>query len=493
MQKNKTEAKTMKLTKRILSLLMAMLMLCSGMAVNAFAAGETEDLYTLNADNCYVDIENVEIVVKAAKVTIDGTEYDVDFTATQADDATKTLRALKDTAGNTIFTNPVTGKSYKILGTVTVGTSETIATNTFKVEVLKSKNAPSAPVAKKVTANSIEVSTVSGCEYRINGGKWVTTPVFSGLEAATAYKIEMRYAKTTTHYASPASSITVKTLKAASNKVPDDIRLTDKTDKTLTVAAYQKVTVDEKEAYIAAENVEFSINGGKTWQATGTFTGLKADTTYQVIARYTHDATTEEANPATAPKEFITNARESYPADIKKCSVKASDGDNYANESISITVSADTAPHKYDAQYGDTRYRPAYYTYTGNSEPLKFSTKDHKTYTASFVPGEANANKTIEVKVYFVKEKCLGELDGEAVWAQVGESEIKTCKVKVGEVHNFFTDVKNFFLGIFDALFNTIPGAINGWLKDFDFSGAIKGLTGLLEGLKGLDLGGTTK
>lgn len=481
----------MKLTKRILSLLMAMLMLCSGMSVTAFATGESTVKYTLTADNCYVDVENVEIVVKAAKITIDETEYDIVFSATQTDDTAKTLRGLKDTEnGNTIFTNPVTGKKYKIIGTVTIGGTENLVTNAFVVEVLNSKNAPAAPVAKKVTANSIEVSTVSGCEYRIDGGEWVKSPVFNGLKAATAYKIEMRYAKTTTHYASPASSITVTTLKTSDGTAPDDIRLTDKTDKSLTVAAYKKV-VDEngKVTYTEVTNVQFSRDGGKTWQATGTFSGLKADTTYQIVARYTHDASTEEANPATAPKEFITNKRESYPADIKKCTFKASDGDNYANEKIDITVTADTVSQKYDAQYGDTRYVPSYYTVSGLTDNFKFTTKDGKTYTGSFVPGDANANKTVDVKVYYAKEKCFGEADGKAVWAQVGEPEIRTYKVKVGEVHTTMTDIKNFFLGIFDALFNTIPGAINGWLKDFDFSGVMNGLTGFLAGLGGLDLG----
>ena len=183
----------MKLTKRILSLLMAMLMLCSGMAITASAAGET---YTLTADNCYVDIENVEIFVKAATVEIDGEEYAVVFSATQADDATKDpLRALQDTKGNTVFTNPVTGKSYNIKGTVTVGETEKLVTNTFKVEVLNSKNAPATPVAKKITASAIEISSVSGCEYRIKKAgewkEWQKSNAFTGLDENTSYSIEM--------------------------------------------------------------------------------------------------------------------------------------------------------------------------------------------------------------------------------------------------------------------------------------------------------------
>ncbi|MBR3780217.1 MAG: hypothetical protein IKK63_03330 [Clostridia bacterium] len=485
----------MKLTKRILSLLMAMLMLCSGMAITASAAGET---YTLTADNCYVDIENVEIFVKAATVEIDGEEYAVVFSATQADDATKELRALQDTKGNTVFTNPVTGKSYKIQGTVTVAEKETLVTNTFTVAVLNAKNAPAAPIAKKITASSIEISSVSGCEYRIKVDgewkEWQKSNAFTGLDAETAYAIEMRYAKTATHYASPASLITVKTLKAADPAyVPDLIKLTNKTESTLVVAAYKK-NVDEngKVTYTEVKDVEFSIDGGKTWQETNEFKGLKADSTYSVIARYVYDELVQEANVATAPAAFITNARAAYPADIKKCTVSASDGDNYANESIKLTVNADTAPDKYDAQYGDTKYVPVHYTITGSTEPLYFNpSKDGKVYTSDFTPGESNANKEITVTVYFQKFKCRGEDDkGKTYWIAEGEPEVKTCKVKVGEVHNFFTDVKNFFLGIFNFLFNDLPAKINDLIGEFDITGMVEGLAGLTEMLGGLDLGG---
>lgn len=493
----------MKFTKRILALLMAMLMLCSGMVVTAFADGETTEggtttttpvvevvKHTLNADNCYVDIANVEIVVKAAKAKIDGTEYDVIFSATQADDNTKTLRGLNDpVTGDTIFTNPTTGKNYNIIGTVTVDEKEYIAADKFVVEVLKSQAAPAAPVAKKVTSTSIEINSVSNCEYRINGGKWQASNVFTGLTPATAYKIEMRYKKTTTQYASDAVALTVKTLAPAGTAVPSDLRLVDKTEKTLTVEA----TATEYGADGKLLAIEYSIDGGKTWQSSGAFTGLKAASTYTVVARYIHDKTVQEAYCNTISKEFITNSRENYPADLKKCTFKAADGDNYANESISITVVADTAPAKYDAQYGDTRYVPVYYTVSNVEGVLRFSTKDEITYTATFVPGDANANKAVEVKVYFQKEKCHGEDDeGNAVWVAVSEIETKTYKVNVGEVHTFFTDVKNFFLNLFNALFNTIPAAINEWLGDFDFNGAMEGVSGLLDMLGGMDLGALT-
>ena len=506
----------MKLTKRIISLLMAVLMLCSGMVVTAFADGETTEgdtttttpavevvKHTLNKDNCYVNVENVEIVVKAATAKVNGEDQDIVFTATQSDDASKTLRGLKDPeTGDTIFTNPTTGKTYSIIGKVTINGLDYGASNKFDVKVLKSQNAPAVTSPKKVTSIKIELNSVSGCEYRIEKDgewkAWQTTTVFENLNPGTAYKIEMRYKETATHYASAAVSLTVKTLEKAGTNYPDEIFLVDKTDKTITVAAYEKIVVEHEDGsyyyFEEAKDVEYSIDDGKTWQVTGAFTGLKADTTYTIVSRYTHDKTVQEANPSSLPKEFITNARESYPADLKKCTFKADDGNNYANEAISFTVVADTAPAKYEAQYGDTKYVPVYYTVSGLSGAFYFNpSKDGKTYTASFVPGDANADKKVEVTVYYQKQKCHGEDDnGKAVWSDAGEIEKKTYKVQVGEVHTFFTDVRDFFLGIFNALFNTIPGTINGWLSGFDFNGVLKGASGLLDMLGGVDLGGLT-
>lgn len=517
----------MKLTKRFVSLCVAILMLCSGLAVTSFADGETTEgtntttaaapttptttaaptttaptveKHVLNANNCYVDVENIEIIVKAAKAKINGTAYDVIFTATQVDDATKTLRGLNDPeTGNTIFTNPVTGKKYKIEGTVKIGEAEYRVAEAFVVEVLNSKSAPSTPVAESITSTSIKIKSDTGCEYRIKINDewkaWQDSNLFTGLNPDTFYPIQKRYKKTATHYASAPTSenFSVKTLIATSTATPDDIRLVDKTNTSLTVAAFKKVVAEDSSvSYVEVKNVQFSKDDGKTWQNSGEFKGLKAETTYKIVARYIHSAG-EEAYSASAPKEFITNSRESYPADIKKTSIKVSDGDNYANEHIDITVIADTyVSQKYNAQYGDTRYIPAYYTVKGLEGSFEFTSKDGITYTSSFIPGDSNANKAIDVNVYFAKEKCVGEVNGVAVWERVGAVEVKTCKVNVGEVHNFFTDVKNFFLGIFDALFNTIPAKLNEMLKGFDLAGMLNGMTDILKALEGVDLGGLT-
>lgn len=469
----------MKLTKRIISLLMAVLMLCSGMAVTAFAENATEPPYTLDAENCYIDIDRLEIVVKDASVEVDGVVYDVVFSATQKDDETKTLRGLKDAENNTIFTDPVTGKTYNVKGSITVGEEVKDVTNIFAIEVLKAQSAPAVPVAKKITSSSIEINNVSGCEYRINGGNWGDKVVFTDLTPDTVYTIEMRVKKTATHYASPIVSLTVKTLKAADAAyVPATPVLINKTESTLVV----------KEA----DGVEFSIDGGKTWQKSGTFKSLKADSTYSIIARYTFDAKEQDPNPSTVPVQFITNERATYYADLNKCTFTAPNGDNYANESISVSITIDVATGKYGAQYGDTKYVPAYYTIGSSTEAKNFSpSADGKTFKASFVPGEENADKKLAVKVYYEKMKYHGEDEnGKPIWKSTGEIESRTYYVNVGEVHTALTDIKGFFLEIFNVLFNTIPAALNELLKGFDLSGFLNGLNEVLGALNGADLGG---
>lgn len=466
----------MKLTKRILSLIMAALMLCTGMAVTASAA----DLYTLSASNCYIDRENIEIFVKAATVDFNGESYDVVFTATQSDDTTKTLRGLKDTEGNTVFTSPVTGKTYNVKGTIKVGEEDVIATNTFPVKVLKSQNAPSSPVPKKITTTSIEINAVSGCEYRLKGEEaFVKTTTFTGLTPATSYTIEMRYAETSTHYASPVSTLTVKTLATPVKDAPvlPEIKefLVDKTNKSITV----------KEI----DDVEFSIDNGANWQVSGHFANLKADETYAIIARYKFDASVQAPNPASAPVEIRTNVRESYPADIKNCKFSASEGKNYANKSISISVTADTPAKFHDTQFGDTKYIPAYFTIDDDATHLEFKSSDGKVFNSSFVPGDAKANKKVAINVYYNKMKCVGEKEnGEANWVVDGKEESKTYYVQVGESHTIFTEIRDFFLNIFNILFNDIPAKINDLIKGIDMDaimGGLNDLVGMLGGLGG--------
>lgn len=452
----------MKITKRVLALIMAMLMLCSGMAVSASAnttEGSTGDTttgdttepaapsftkYTLNADNCNVDIDNIEIVVKNATVEVDGVAYDVVFTATQSDDETKTLRGLTDEANNlTVFTNPETGKTYNIAGTITIGETPYEATNVFAVEVLQAQAAPATPVPLKVTSTSISVKAVANCEYKLDDGEWVNTATFTtGVTPGAQHTVYARYKYVAgKYYASEASSVTVTALQAPKGVAPVPT-LKTKTNNSIVINT--------------VEGVEYSIDKGATWKKDGTFTNLTANTRYEIIARYTFDSSVQDASPASEAFAVVTNSKKNTIAAKENCKFEVTtEGNIYANQSFSFKVTGD-APKDYGAlQYGDTRLVPSTYTARLNGSLLgkeneSLTKGDKDTIKTGIVTPTAKGNVTIEVT--YITEYW----DGDS-WENAEENKVVVYTVESGTEYNavreFFVRIANFFL-------NTLPRII---------------------------------
>lgn len=468
----------MKLTKRILSFVMAALMLFSCMAVSASADSET----TVTLVETELDMEARTLKLNKL-VTASG--WDVSFEMSPTTTAAPTL--LTETDEAFFYCNLVSGTTYNI--TVIAVVEGVPMTQKIPLKLLKSQNAPSTPVPKKITTTSIEVNVVSGCEYRCveKGGDFSSSTTFSNLLPGTYYTIEMRYKETSTHYASPVSTTTIRTLALPSEGVPTlpeiEYFLVDKTNNSITV--------------MEIDGVEFSIDDGDNWQVSGHFSGLTADTTYAVIARFKFDESVQAPNPACAPVEIRTNVRESYPASINNCKFAASEGENYANQPISIAVTADTPAKYHDTQFGDTKYIPAYYTIDDDPTPKLFTSSDGKVFKATFTPGDAKANKKISINVYYNKMKCVGEeTDGDAKWIVDGKEESKTYYVQVGESYTSATKFRDFFLEIFNFLFNTIPAKINELIKGIDLNSIMGGMNEIFKMLgdisgEGVSGGGT--
>lgn len=446
-------------SKRVLALLMAMLMLFSGMAVSASAEGTegtgTETTtpttpeftkYTLNADNCYVDIDNIEIVVENAKVEVDGVSYDVVFTATQKDDATKTLRGLTDAANDlTVFTNPVTGKTYKIEGYITIDETDYIATNVFELEVLQAQAAPATPVPLKVTSSSITVKAVANCEYKLDDGEWVSTATFTtGVTPETQHTVYMRFKYVAgKYYASEASSVTVTTLKASKATAPAPV-LKDKTNNSIIIDT--------------VEGVEYSIDKGATWKKDGTFTNLTANTRYEIIARYTFDASVQDASPASEALAVVTNSKANTVASKDKCKFEVTtEGKIYANRSFGFKVTGD-APKDYGAlQFGDTRLVPLCYTARLNGALLGKentgltldSTKKDTVKTGIVTP---TAKGTVKIEVTYTTEYW----DGDS-WENEGKNVTDIYTVESNAEYNAF---REFFVGLANFFLNTLPALL---------------------------------
>lgn len=441
------------ISKRMLSLLMAMLMLCSGMAV-AFAT-ETNQV---PAPVITPDNENRTITVaKPEAVEVDGVEYPVSISIAPEAAAPQTLED-----GSLFFYGLSAGTKYTITASVELeGYTAGTATHTFKTKPAT----PASPVATKVTASSITINSVSGCEYMIAGdgveAAWGSETTFNGLTPETEYVISIRVEETEKAYPSDAASISVTTLVAPNDKAAAPV-LADKTETS--------ITVNE------VEGVEFSINNGSTWQTAGKFTGLKKDTAYTIVARYTYDKDAQEESPVSDALQVKTNARAGYTADIKNTTFTV-DGDNYANESLTLVVTADVPANTIELQYGDTKIVPVQFSYDSGANKYGPSSTDGNSYKFSFVPGVENADSDMEVVVYFTEYKYDG-----SKWVE-NRSLTKVYDVEIGANNDFFNKLKEGFESFLNILLNTIPSYIN----DFFNSGAIgKGMetiTGLLGNL----------
>lgn len=445
------------ISKRMLSLLMAMLMLCSGMAV-AFAA-ETNQV---PAPVITPDNENRTITVaKPAAITVEGVDYPVSISIAPEAAAPQTLED-----GSLFFYGLSAGTKYTITASVTLeGYTAGTATHTFKTKPAT----PASPVATKVTATSITINSVSGCEYMLatKAGEvkfaWGSVTVFDKLTENTEYVVSIRVKETEKAYASDAASIGVTTLLAPKGQTAAPV-LADKTETSITV----------KEV----EGVEFSINNGATWQTSGKFTGLKKDTAYTIVARYTYNKDTQEASPVSDALQVKTSARAGYTADLKNTSFKV-DGKNYANESMTLVVTADVPANMIELQYGDTKIVPEKFSYDNGANKYGPSSSDGKTYKFSFVPGVENANSKMEVVVYFTEYKYNG-----SEWVE-SRPLTKVYDVEIGANNDFFNKLKEGFESFLNILLNTIPGYIN----DFFNSDAIgKGMDFFTNLIKNLDM-----
>lgn len=88
------------------------------------------------------------------------------------------------------------------------GTVATIRTLTFGAKAVS--DAPAAPTVARMGETSLTLNAESGCEYRMNGGEWQSSPTFNGLSDGKAYTFEQRVADSATQLASePSEPITV--------------------------------------------------------------------------------------------------------------------------------------------------------------------------------------------------------------------------------------------------------------------------------------------
>ncbi len=339
--------------------------------------------------------------------------------------------------GSVKFGNLVSGTTYTITGKIVI---EGIS---FKSEPLSktlklAQNPPTAPVPTKITSTSIEVKALDkkvnfaciekGVEEEL---AWSTKNSFTDLAPETTYVIYAKYPASDSYLESTPVYVEITTYKVSAGKAPTPV-LIDKNSTSITVGAANNIPT------------EFSIDGGKTWNKTGLFTGLATKRKYDVVARYTFDAAKQDASLISDPAEIITNERANYNAEISKCKFTVTADKVYAKSSFNFTITGDT--YAGTDQFGDTRYIPVSWSCGDQSGTFK----DGK----ASVTGSMNtpaSEQDVTVSVTYALQKYKG-----TSWVTVDSA---TSNYKV-HVNPEYSPVKAFFESILNFLLDTLPSLI---------------------------------
>lgn len=442
-------SKTISATKKMLAMILAMLMMLSGMAVSASAEGENPipDFEAIVNDSATTTVPTIT-VKKFAQ--INGRDVTVTISPN-----TNVLESF-DKDGNYLYSNLTAGTKYTFTAAYEDADGNKFTKTSTKTLLLK-QTAPAAPVPSKVTSSSITVVKVTGCEYKLEKESdssvvydWSETVVFDkNLSAYTRYVVSIRKKATDTKYASEAVSITVETLKKADTvNVAPVPTLVDKTDKTVTVVCVDK---DGKDV----TNVQFSIDRGNTWQASGTFTGLTPNTIYGIIARKTFDAAVQDPNPTSAILEIRTNSRAKYSASVGKCTFTVAEGTIYAEKDIQVTVTGDGPAGSFKnpktGEYADTQLVPSYVKI--GDDTFKLTRSSENVYTGYISPDAAFANqKNVNVEVVYIVKQHNGEQ-----FEATTKTATSNHKIDVGAEWGILTILGEFFTKAANLLLNTIP------------------------------------
>ncbi len=345
--------------------------------------------------------------------------------------------------GSVKFGNLVAGSTYAITAKITVAGIE-FKSEPVNVTLKLAQNSPAAPVPTKVTGTSIEIKdmgkdVVLACAVKGSTEElvWASVSSFKELAPETTYIIYAKYPANDTYLESAPVYIELTTLKASAGTAPQPVLL-DKNNTSIKLGAGDDIAT------------EFSIDGGKTWNKTGLFTGLEANKKYDFVARYVFDEEKQDASGISEPVSVITNKRANYEAAISNCAFTVTtNGKVYAKSSFSFSIKGDTFA---DAdQYGDTRYIPVAWEYADQGKAF---TGNAITVTDTATTPETSQD--ISVKVTYELQKFNG-----TEWVAV-ETATADYSVHVSPEYNalkaFFEAIANFFL-------NTLPLIILGFMK----------------------------
>ena len=161
----------------------------------------------------------------------------------------------------------------------------------------KDKDILPAPECILRTDTVIAVKAEEGLEYSIDSTSWTETGRFEKLIPDTEYTISARrMAQEGGQPGEAGEKLTVRTKKEALNP-PEKPKVLEVTFSSITIET--------------AEGQEYSIDKGETWQTQGSFTSLKPDTAYEILARFRE--TEEQMGSDSSQVLTVTTEKEPLP------------------------------------------------------------------------------------------------------------------------------------------------------------------------------------
>ena len=308
--------------------------------------------------------------------SVEGQEYSMDQGLTWQDSGTFE-KLTPETEYNIITRTKETEES------VSSPASQSLTVTTEKTPLpIPEKSA--APQLVNRSDTKIEVKAETGQEYSMDGGTvWQDGGSFEGLAPGTDYQIITRVKETEENQAGIASDPLSAATKAAPPEAPPKPELESRSQTVLKIRK--------------KENVEYSMDGGNTWQEEGVFENLQPETGYEIISRVKE---TEDAMPGKISEAlWAETLRMPWIPDPSENSISGIQKDGYYNTGATVNFEAWGAGMDNEGPIsGDVRYIPSGWGYRG--EMKNWEKAPYKASAVLKYPGRHTIKVRFEKQIY---------------------------------------------------------------------------------------------
>ena len=310
-----------------------------------------------------------------------------------------------------VFSGLKVGTEYSVAARI-AGTEDQMPGEISELLIVSTEKYAAAALGRpelvSVSDTRIEVKAVSGQVYAIYKEQtmpetlnWQEGGVFADLAPNTQYRIVTKTPETAYHKESVVSEALVATTQKTPAETPEAPRLKSRSQTVLEV---------EKET-----GQEYSIDGGKTWQAGARFEGLKAETAYEIVTRVKETQTAAASAASQALKaSTLRNPIETGAGENKITGIW---NGQIIKTGRNVTFTAVGGGMEIEEPIGgDVRYVPVKW------QGLSDGTWKKAPYTATV---KATKDGTYTIKVTFDRQVYKN-----GKWVSDGEDDIKSVQLK---------------------------------------------------------------